>query len=651
MKIGANLKSDKFDDINNKYLNKITYCIIVLWLVIGFFSILQIQSLNPFLGTLFILNVIFSIVFITYCILHKYEVIATFKKNNSNMFAVFSLVYLLVIFGNVFVYAFNQREKFVYFWDFSGYWIMTISFAETFFSNLINGLSQLYGSVLNQEYSLVPSVILSLPLKVLGHSFGSYIISIYNFYLIPVCILLILFFAKILIDINQYSFKKLVIISLLIILFPPMISPVLTGYLDSIGLFFVVLLFFVVYHDDFSKFNLKRNLGIIFLLIVFSFTRRWYGYWIVAFFLSLFIVNLIRVFLDKGYTKKDFILFLSNISLVGFGSLLVLVIFFREFLIRNAFNNYADTYSAYKDGAILENLYTLIQYFGVIPMLLMVFGVLVGIKNEKTRYFSVFSSVQAVVIFLAFVRVQSFGIQHYYLFTVTVLFFLIIGSISLASLSRIKWNKITISAVILGIVFSNFIQTYYQHNSSLLNTIKPGLSNFSSYPRVRDDIDQLRNLASYLNELTNDTDKKVYVLASSMVFNDDILRRVNMPEKMDSVSALEPVNHVDKRDGFPNQFLKADIVVVGDPIQYHLRPEDQRVIGILAEEILNGRELGENYRYLKSFALDNGVKAKVYEKIKPYDTQSIDYLKEKFRNIYPEYPNLYNIEYPEPQIK
>jgi hypothetical protein len=117
-----------------------------------------------------------------------------------------------------------------------------------------------------------------------------------------------------------------------------------------------------------------------------------------------------------------------------------------------------------------------------------------------------------------------------------------------------------------------------------------------------------------------------------------------LPDVLNAVPQIDITHHIDKRDGFPVSFLNDDIIIVGDPVQFHMRPSDQQVIGVLANEILNGDEIGKHYKMIASFSLDNNVTAKVFEKISPLDKKSIDYLRNIFYNLYPNYPSLYDIQ-------
>ncbi len=98
--------------------------------------------------------------------------------------------------------------------------------------------------------------------------------------------------------------------------------------------------------------------------------------------------------------------------------------------------------------------------------------------------------------------------------------------------------------------------------------------------------------------------------------------------------------NVDLRDGFATTFFNAEVVVVGDPVQYHLVPDGQKTVRILAKEILSGK-LKDNFSLEEEYLLDNGVKAKVFLKIKPINQEQIIYLADEFGKLYPKHPALF----------
>ncbi len=101
------------------------------------------------------------------------------------------------------------------------------------------------------------------------------------------------------------------------------------------------------------------------------------------------------------------------------------------------------------------------------------------------------------------------------------------------------------------------------------------LSEARHFPLVRGDIRAINDLLITLDHLIQSKNDLIYVLSSSYTLNEDILIMASRMNHMTVHNHFLPVYHVDKRDGFPHQFFDAKYVVLGEPIQYHLRPSDQ----------------------------------------------------------------------------
>jgi hypothetical protein len=97
-------------------------------------------------------------------------------------------------------------------------------------------------------------------------------------------------------------------------------------------------------------------------------------------------------------------------------------------------------------------------------------------------------------------------------------------------------------------------------------------------------------------------------------------------------------HNVDKRDGFPFPLFKAQYVIVSDPIGYHLAPQDQRVVGLFAEQILKDEQIGKAYEKLPYvFSLENGSKVYIYKKTENFDPEALRRLSDTFVELYPAY--------------
>jgi hypothetical protein len=93
----------------------------------------------------------------------------------------------------------------------------------------------------------------------------------------------------------------------------------------------------------------------------------------------------------------------------------------------------------------------------------------------------------------------------------------------------------------------------------------------------------------------------------------------------------------------PRQFLDAAYVVVASPIQYHLRPEDQRVIGVFARELIQGTGIGRSFQRLPDeFTLEGGVTVSIFKKNRPLEQADLDAIADEFQGYYPDKRDIFS---------
>jgi hypothetical protein len=201
-------------------------------------------------------------------------------------------------------------------------------------------------------------------------------------------------------------------------------------------------------------------------------------------------------------------------------------------------------------------------------------------------------------------------------------------------------TKISLVALIVIVLFIQFSYIFIPSTASILNIPNQLIAQNIQYPFIRKDINIISNLWNKLDALQSDQEGGIYVLASSGILNDEILRDACQfdVKKRNFCYHVLPTNHVDKIHGFPRQLLiDATYLIVTKPVQYHLSPEDQRVIGMPAEKILAGDEIGISFQRIPDeFTLDNGVTAWIYKKIKPINKDDMDALMNEFFTYYPQ---------------
>jgi hypothetical protein len=165
-------------------------------------------------------------------------------------------------------------------------------------------------------------------------------------------------------------------------------------------------------------------------------------------------------------------------------------------------------------------------------------------------------------------------------------------------------------------------------------------------PLVRLDLDEFIRLAEYIGSILGEApaDAKFYVLAGSQTLNAEHFGNISASTGTDFGLADRVLSTavVDKRDGFPEQILHAQLVVTSDPVQLSRRPSDQQVIRIPAEGMLTGRHVGAAFERMPvTFKLDDSVEVFVFRRTRANSQAEIDELSEELKHFYPDRPYIY----------
>jgi hypothetical protein len=285
------------------------------------------------------------------------------------------------------------------------------------------------------------------------------------------------------------------------------------------------------------------------------------------------------------------------------------------------------------------------RYFGWTVLVFGAIGLMLLIFRTGTRAFGLFLLGQFFVIIFTFSRTQDFGIQHYYLLFPALAFGIAATVICLWSGLRSRfWQSTTIGLIFAALLVSS-ATALMPEAAGLSSSIYKFTPQARYYPLVRTDLGVIDRLLDRLDELPNSNQADVYLLTSSRLLNASILHvacrtSVNRRSVCDRILRT---NHVDKRDGLPRQFLDAAYVVVASPIQYHLRPEDQRVIGVFARELIQGTGIGRSFQRLPDeFTLEGGVTVSILKKDRPLEQADLDAIADEFQGYYPDKRDIFS---------
>ena len=366
----------------------------------------------------------------------------------------------------------------------------------------------------------------------------------------------------------------------------------------------------------------------IFLFLILS--RRWYLFAVFGLLTSFGAISL-YYFL---FSKKKKTAQAQIIDFVKAGSIFLLLFLAIWPLARKIIlNNYADMYSAYQRGSFFEHIEALTGFVGFLPLFFYFFMIFYIKKLNTSRSFWMALFLMPFLIFLLLTRTQRFDSHHYYLLLPS--FLLLMGGLFVIFVS---WQKKMVS-FLLALQIMVLMYSFVPQKS--FASIFHFFSGYPIYPEKRTDLAELHLLVNQLNQYSQKIEP-IYILASSSILNEALLQNIQAPKTFRALPSALHVHHVDKRDGFPLTFLQAQWVLVTDPIQYHLAAEDQKVIGVLAEEILTEKGIGKAFEKEKTIDFQN-MKVFIYKKIKDFETQDLQDLEKKFQDIYPAYAEKFKI--------
>lgn len=602
------------------------------------------------------------------------------RSSRGILFAVAILLFLSV--SNIFVYWFVSQERTIYTWDFAGYWTSSRHVSDVLqgraspssaseFESMtavdtsterITGqqsdlpkrsrdpLTSLVRNVRYSEYNITNNMPVAVAMVLFGGSRMVYELSLTNEYALAAMIALLIaltVFARE--PCRTWKSWWPLCPALVVIAFVPFWVPIVRGYIGVCVVAVNLLAIWLYFRPRQNAGELVSPIIIGLLFVVGLLLQRWNAYWIVAFLLVALLDSTWR-FLSAPRFEFDYIVECFRVPLIaGSAAFLTLSVIAWPLVVTMATTDYSDIYSAFSEHTTMfAEIEQLVQSFGILYLLLFAAAVAYLVAKRTTRRFAILLSVQLVVMFVHFSNTQTMGQHHLYILMPGMFLILSVAVIEAISNQSIRVRGAGIALLCLYLVngIVSGIAVFSPGGDPVRAALIPLVPDNRRIPLVRYDIDEFGRLVAYLDEIVDeDTSVQgIYVLSSSQTLNTVHLRnleastgfRFRAAEKM-----LRP-SEVDKRDGFPRQLMHADIVVVGDPIQYNRRPTDQFVVGIPAQRIIDGTGIGAAFELMpRSFELEGGVKARIFKKKREMSASELADFSSRLQAVYPDRPYVY----------
>ncbi|MBI4253156.1 hypothetical protein HY623_03210 [Candidatus Uhrbacteria bacterium] len=541
---------------------------------------------------------------------------------------VFLFVGGVSFFANIFLANFLSKESAIYYWDWSTFEVQYSLVTQGMKHDPVQTLATIYTSLIFHQYSFLIALFLAPWGFLFGTDRAAYLFGVLNVFGLPALLVICAVFWKFITRIDKPTAPIFFIPLVVGILDPHFWKPILQGYYDVAVVLVMGAVWLCVLAQQKNRKTFFSVTAGVFLALL-ALMRRWTPFWSVAFFAALGVDWLICRAL-----KKEPVWSMRSILYCGVAALLSFFLIAPTVFIHMGTTPYATLYSAYALGRThLQLMGDAMISYGLFGVGLALYGCSVALRDNRVRSYAFVFIVQTLLTLFFFTGVQRLDPHHHYPIVLAVIFFESVALWSLLRKGIASPLRLALAAMVFILAALNFSQAFIppvraQISQSIF------FSNVWHDPLVRHDIPALKALITFVEE-TTPRNSPIYVLASSGILNDDIIKYSCRYARLQTslCDRLLPTNHVDRRDGFPKHFFNAEAVITTSPTQYHLLSRDQKVIGALAQALHEKRAVGRAYKKADTvFRLDDGVTAEVYYKIRdplPEELSDLDEMFEK----------------------
>ncbi len=524
---------------------------------------------------------------------------------------------ILIITSSAFTSWYISQEDFIYTYDYSAYQGQAQVLIDDYRVSWKDGIIAILNS-LSDDYNYLFTIPLFPSLIMFGNSRIGFILSNVLTYVVPFCLL-----TGAISSCFSQNHKRLFfwITTFVTAAIPMTWLPSLRGWPDIGGFTFIAFAILILLRPI----GVDRKIRLVFigfcLASAFLF-RRHFAYsaraFIIALFLELLLFSLLNRTSNLKQKIKSFLDQISSILIIIFSAAILVCIVSWKTIEKLITIDYRKLYQAYEVSSS-ECFDIFVKYYGILFLVVAILGYfLILIRYQKTPSFR---KVFFVFSFFCISSVQWFlvGRQNSIHYTTSLSSFIGIG-VSGFLYSGLKSFQSTLYRFIMVSVFiCLLIYNFYcavTEVGSFYNQFRP-LFALNQMPLKRNDIPEVKQIIDFMRQHAK-SEQKIYIAAASSTLNEDILR-VGEPQLYNGERSFNvlPSMSVDSRDFYPlERLLEADFVMIANPIQTPLIPE-QKVIRVVLDLFNHHKGIAQDFqKFGRNFTLENGVVIEIYSRIR-----------------------------------
>ena len=488
------------------------------------------------------------------------------------------------------------------------------------------GIHVLLESLLTADYKMFMNLFISVPYLFTGRSINAFMVCYAITCFVPMWFALLMgakYLAQQLPACHTALYYPLCMA--VMVLWPMFLWPATHGMPDAFGLTFAAVIALLCADYRFETLPWPRLLAIFAATFALILTRRWYMFWILAFYAVYVLAVLVGAVRRKtlGSTLKHMLLFgvPSAVTIVG-----ALLPTFKTILT----TDYADIYGAYYGGGFGNNCLGQLRTQGLIWLVLCVAGLVWLLYCRRTRAQAIVAAAASLGATVLFTRTQSLG-DHQSLILAPLYLLMLFGLCAKLTQQKAKpWLRNAaagVLAVFLVVNFGNALRLPGKNVQTL------ALSSESLDLTRRTDLAQMRAVTDFVLEHCTE-DQTVYINMDSNGYSGTTFAYSD-PAHPQLQTMILWESSVPSTHGFPTGIWTSEYVMVTD------RVDEGGIVGPINAALRTQSPAAVHYEYVTEFPLD-GITLYCYRRTARPDAEEADYFKQVFAEYDARWPEIFS---------
>ena len=488
------------------------------------------------------------------------------------------------------------------------------------------GIHVLLESLLTADYKMFMNLFISVPYLFTGRSINAFMVCYAITCFVPMWFALLMgakYLAQQLPACHTALYYPLCMA--VMVLWPMFLWPATHGMPDAFGLTFAAVIALLCADYRFETLPWPRLLAIFAATFALILTRRWYMFWILAFYAVYVLAVLVGAVRRKtlGSTLKHMLLFGVPSAVIIVGTLLPT---FKTILT----TDYADIYGAYYGGGFGNNCLGQLRTQGLIWLVLCAAGLVWLLYCRSTRAQAIVAAAASLGAMVLFTRTQSLG-DHQSLILAPFYLLMLFGLCAKLTQQKAKpWLRNAAAgglAVFLVVNFGNALRLPGKNVQTL------ALSSESLDLTRRTDLAQMRAVTDFVLEHCTE-DQTVYINMDSNGYSGTTFAYSD-PAHPQLQTLILWESSVPSTHGFPTGIWTSEYVMVTD------RVDEGGIVGPINAALRTQSPAAVHYEYVTEFPLD-GITLYCYRRTARPDAEEADYFKQVFAEYDARWPEIFS---------